>query len=123
VLFFLKLSITLPLIYAIHFCSTEYSNERKLEEEYAFKGNISISLEPYRELVEKMIDKNNPTEAAKYSDFVIDSIDKVFTSPMHKVVGITPKKDDSVVVDETTKGLTKIVGSINDLAQSLLKFK
>ena len=50
--FYLKLSISLPLIYAIHFCSREYSKERKLEE-YAFKGNISISLEPYRELVER----------------------------------------------------------------------
>jgi hypothetical protein len=121
--FFLKLSISVPLIYAIHFCSTEYSNERKLEEEYAFKSNISISLEPYRELVEKLIDKNNPTEAAKYSDFIINSIDKVFTSPMHKVVGISTKKDDSIVVEETTKGLSKIVGSINDLVQSLPKFK
>ncbi|WP_353072458.1 hypothetical protein [Tunturiibacter gelidiferens] len=38
--FYLKLSISFPLVYAIHFCSTEYSKERKLEEEYAFKGNI-----------------------------------------------------------------------------------
>ncbi|HEX9199363.1 MAG TPA: hypothetical protein VF865_07380 [Acidobacteriaceae bacterium] len=122
--FYLKLSISIPLIYAIHFCSTEYSKERKLEEEYAFKGNISISLEPYRELVEKMIDKNNPEEVAKYSDFVIASIDKVFTSPMQQVVGTTPsKKDDSAVVDETSKGLTKIVGSISDLVQSLIKIK
>jgi hypothetical protein len=44
--FYLKLSISLPIIYAIAFCSVQYSRERRLEEEYAFKSNISISLDP-----------------------------------------------------------------------------
>lgn len=121
--FYLKLSISFPLVYAIHFCSTEYSKERKLEEEYAFKGNISISLEPYRELVEKMIDKGDPAEAAKYSDFVIASIDKVFTSPTQQVFGSKEVKETADEVADTSKGLTKILGSVNDLIQSLAKFK
>jgi hypothetical protein len=121
--FYLKLSISLPLVYAIHFCSTEYSKERKLEEEYAFKGNISISLEPYRELVEKMIDKGDRADAAKYSDFVIASIDKVFTSPTQQIFGKTDAKAAADEVADTSKGLTKILGSVNELIQSLAKFK
>jgi len=55
--FYLKLSISIPLIYAIAFCNLQYSRERRLEEEYAFKSNISVSLEPYQKLVEKLVDK------------------------------------------------------------------
>jgi len=121
--FFLKLSISVPIVYAIHFCSGEYSKERELEEEYAFKRNISIFLEPYRELVEKMIDKGNPSEAAKYSDFVIASIEKVLTSPTQHSLGITEGKGATDEVVDASKGLTKIIGSVNELIQSLSKFK
>jgi hypothetical protein len=83
--FLLKLSISLPLIYAITFCTIQYSRERKLEEEYAFKSNISISLVPYQELVEKLVAKEQQEERQKYAAFMIDSITKVFTSPTDKV--------------------------------------
>lgn len=64
--FYLKLSISIPLIYAIAFCNLQYSRERRLEEEYAFKSNISVSLDPYQKLVEKLVDKTKPEELSKY---------------------------------------------------------
>jgi hypothetical protein len=67
VAFYLKLSLSLPLIYAITFCTVQYSRERKLEEEYAFKSNISVSLDPYRELVEKLVDKQQPQDREKFN--------------------------------------------------------
>jgi hypothetical protein len=85
VAFFMKLSMSLPLIYAIAFCTIQYSRERKLEEEYAFKSNISISLVPYQELVEKLVSKEHQDERQKYATFIIDSITNVFTSPTDKV--------------------------------------
>jgi hypothetical protein len=83
--FYLKLSISLPIIYAIAFCSLQYSRERRLEEEYAFKSNISISLDPYQRLVKQLIDENKPDELAKYTAFVIESVNRVFTSPTEHV--------------------------------------
>ncbi|MBI4546437.1 MAG: hypothetical protein HY707_00545 [Ignavibacteriae bacterium] len=85
VAFYLKLSLSLPLIYAIAFCTVQYSRERKLEEEYAFKSNISISLVPYKDLVEKLIDKQQPQDKERFNAFIIDSITKVFTSPTDKI--------------------------------------
>lgn len=79
--FYLKLSISIPLIYAIAFCNLQYSRERRLEEEYAFKSNISVSLEPYQKLVEKLVDKSKPEELSKYTAFIIDSVTRVYTSP------------------------------------------
>ncbi len=97
--FYLKLSISLPIIYAIAFCSVQYSRERRLEEEYAFKSNISISLDPYQRLVKQLVDANKPEELAKYTAFVIDSVNRVFTSPTehifdehHKTKGTSPEK-------------------------------
>lgn len=83
--FYLKLSMSIPLIYAITFCNVQYTRERKLEEEYAFKSNISISLIPYQQLVEKLVDSQNVQEREKYTSFIIESIGRVFASPTEKI--------------------------------------
>jgi hypothetical protein len=83
--FFLKLSISIPLVYAIAFCNLQYSRERKLEEEYAFKSSVSISLDPYQRLVGSLVDHNNKEELAKYTEFIIQSVNRVFTSPMEPI--------------------------------------
>lgn len=83
--FLLKLSISIPLIYAIAFCNLQYSRERKLEEEYAFKSSVSISLEPYQRLVDSLVDHSNKDELAKYTEFIIQSVNRVFTSPTEPI--------------------------------------
>ncbi|SLM48086.1 conserved protein of unknown function [Nitrospira japonica] len=83
--FYLKLTISIPIIFLITFCTLQYSRERRLEEEYAFKSNISISLIPYQELVDKLTDKSKQAERDRYATFIIESIGKVFSSPTDKV--------------------------------------
>lgn len=111
-IFYLKISMALPLIYAITFCNLQYSRERRLEEEYAFKANISISLIPYKDLVEKLVDKTNQAEIAKFASFVIESISKVFTSPTDRIFdsekrerGLTPRsiKQITPLIEAVTK--------------------
>lgn len=84
-LFFLKLSASIPIYYAVGFCTVQYGRERRLEEEYAFKANISISLDPYQQLVQKIVNNDNAIEREKYTSFIIDSIGRVFTSPTEKI--------------------------------------
>lgn len=107
VAFYIKLSLSLPIIYAIAFCTVQYSRERKLEEEYAFKSNISISLIPYQELVAKLVDGNQPTEQEKYTAFIIDSISKVFTSPTDKIFQDEVKQKG--LTDKAIKQLTRLL--------------
>ena len=83
--FFMKFSISLPIIFAIAFCAVQYSRERRLEEEYAFKSNISISLEPYQKLVGTLVDKEKPEELSKYTTFIIESVSRVFSSPTEPI--------------------------------------
>lgn len=107
VAFYIKLSLSLPLIYAIAFCTVQYSRERKLEEEYAFKSNISISLIPYQELVSKLVSNDTPTEKEKYTAFIIESISKVFTSPTDKV--FEDEKKPTGLTDKAIKQITLLL--------------
>jgi hypothetical protein len=113
-LFVMKLSISLPVIFAITFCSVQYSKERRLEEEYAFKSNISISLEPYQKLVASLVNQGDEQEKAKYTAFIISSINRVFTSP----TGLVFDSDDKG--GETANSLLKTAGNV---AESLMKLK
>lgn len=110
--FYLKLSISIPLAYAIAFCSIQYSRERRLEEEYAFKSNVSISLDPYQRLVAQLINKDKPEEVAKHADFVIDSVSRVFTSPTENVFDGAKK--------ETGSAPEKVIGAVTDFAKPLV---
>ncbi|NOS94059.1 MAG: hypothetical protein HOP30_19250 [Cyclobacteriaceae bacterium] len=118
VAFYLKLSMSLPLIYAIVFCSTQYTRERKLEEEYAFKSNISISLIPYQELVEKLVAKGKPEDREKFTEFIIESISKVFTSPTSRIFG---RNQSDVKPDEAVKQIGKTLETVLKPFESIFK--
>ena len=68
-----------------------------MEEEYTFKSSISVSLNPYRDLVHSILEKDGQVDQSKYTDFVINSVTNVFTPPTEKVCdgekksGFTPK--------------------------------
>lgn len=117
--FYLKLSASIPIVYAITFCSIQYSRERKLEEEYAFKSNISISLIPYKDLVEKLIDSTNPLEREKYTKFIIDSINNVFTSPTDKI--FEKNNNQSPTSESSLKHFSNSIDAIVKPLEPLLK--
>lgn len=79
--FLIKLSISLPIVYAIIFCNTQYSHERHLEEVYAYKSNISLSLQAYKEFLDNVINLDITEEREKHVDFIIQSISQIFTDP------------------------------------------
>jgi hypothetical protein len=107
----------LPLIYAIAFCSVQYTRERKLEEEYAFKSNISISLVPYKDLVEKLVG-DNPEEKAKFTSFIIESVNKVFTSPMRRVFDHDKRDTQSA---ESIKQVKEMIGAVVEPLRDFVK--
>jgi hypothetical protein len=114
-LFYLKLSIGLPLAYAIGFCSMQYSHERKLEEEYAFKSNISISLVPYKELIEKVM-IGDPQEKPKLMAFLIEAVNRVFTPPIEKSF---EHKETPILLKNGKIGLDSLIKLIQQLAVHL----
>ena len=107
-----KLALSLPVIYAISFCSIQYGKERRLEEEYAFKASISVSLTPYQDLVDKLVDMKIPEERAKYTEFIIDSITSIFSSPTDKVYETQAAPNDPNLIEKAVKQLTPILDPI-----------
>lgn len=111
-LYLARLALSLPVIYAISFCSLQYSKERRLEEEYAFKASISVSLNPYQELVGRIVDMEMPDERAKYADFLISSIGSVFSSPTDKVYETHTASTESKGIENAVKQLGPILDPI-----------
>lgn len=111
--FFIKLGGYLPLLFLIIFCTKNYSHERILEEEYAFKSNISLSLEPYRNLVEEVV---TDKDAEKYSDFIIKSVTNVFSSPTDKVFS---SQHDELGLDKATQNISGLIKEIGGVVKEL----
>jgi len=93
----------------ISFCTVQYARERKLEEEYAFKSAISISLDPYQELVSKLIKADQPGEQEKFTAFILGAISNVFTSPTDKI--FEPKEKEKLKLEKSLKYVAEIIGS------------
>ncbi len=85
VLFFVKLSLTLPGFFIVGYALKQYNKERRLKEEYAFKSVISLSLESYRRLVDKAVEELDPAQRGPYIEFLIKSVGSIFESPTEKV--------------------------------------
>lgn len=111
--FFLKLSLSIPLIFAISFCTVQYSRERRLEEEYAFKSNISISLVPYQELVERLVSIDDAEARRQYSSFIIDAITKVFTSPTEEIFKDKSKGKGLINDAKALKNITELIDAVS----------
>jgi hypothetical protein len=107
--FWVKLSITIPLGFAISFCAVQYGRERRLEEEYAFKSSISVSLNPYRDLVLSILEKNGNLDQGKYTEFVIESVKNVFTPPTERV--FDAQKKDTGLTQKTFKQVAEVIGA------------
>jgi hypothetical protein len=106
--FWVKLSLTVPLGFAITFCTVQYGRERRLEEEYAFKSSVSVSLNPYRDLVHSILEKDGQVDQSKYTDFVIGSVTNVFTPPTDKVFD---SAKESGFTQKTFKQTAEIIGA------------
>jgi predicted nucleic acid-binding Zn-ribbon protein len=100
-----KVGISLPLIYTVIFLSNRYTKERRLVEEYAFKSTISLALTPYADLVKKIEDEGSDS---KYRDFLISSIDNIFSVPTDKAFGVNMTKETNI----GTKNLNELLDVI-----------
>ncbi len=103
--------IAFPLGFLIFFFSSQYTKERWLEEQYAFKSNISLSLEPFENFVGRMSAKEQDAELKKHREFVVGLINKVFTEPAERP---TDKITDSGL-GYTTESLEKIMKVLKPL--------
>lgn len=116
-LFYIKLSLVFPIAYLFVFCTKQYTLERKLEEEYAFKSNISLSLEPYREFIEGFIDMEKDGEKEKYTQFIIDSLEKIFISPTDNLINSKTENPEDEKSIGSLESSIKLIKDLKDIVK------
>ncbi len=77
-----KIVLLIPASAAVWFTASNYNRERKLLEEYAFKSSISLSLDSYRKVLNE---ESSNVEKDKISEFLINSMEKIYSSPLENI--------------------------------------
>lgn len=108
--FYVKLGFSLTFFAGITFTLTQYRKERRLEEEYAFKAAMSVSLAAYRNLVEQALEKLSTEERGEYATFLTKSIGTIFDPPTDRVFG-----DKRTRISSDTKIIASIADSIRPI--------
>jgi hypothetical protein len=98
--FYLKLFISIPLLFLDWFIIRQYNQRKDLAEKYAFKSVLSLSLLAYNEM---MVDhKDNQISL----EFISSTVDKIYQSPFD-AKNLT-KSELEVLNKLAEKGLEKI---------------
>lgn len=102
--FLIKLSVSFPIIYWLVFSTRQYTKAKRLEEEYAFKSAISLSLEAYRDLIKR---ESGETTKAEVIPFITDAVNKIFSSPS-QAIAEQPHKEDTDVAESLIDKVLKL---------------
>ncbi len=102
-----RLVIVAPLAFLITFTAKRYSSERRAEEEWAFKSAISISLDPFRDLIARMKEANQDTV------FVEKLVSEIFDNPTKRLYAVPPVTGE--------KDGTDVIGLVKDLLAKIPK--
>lgn len=107
--FTLKVLASLLGLIALAFCTSQYGKERHLEEQYAFKATLSLSLTPYKEVLAEL----NKNEAkASEVDFFISGVKEIFNKPTYeekKKKSLLPKNE----IDDAIEIIKKVSNATN----------
>lgn len=87
--FWVKLSTTPLFIFLVGFCAAQYARTRRLHDEYNFKSVVSVSLEPYRDLVGRMIEQGHIDSG--HVDFTVETVRSIFEPP-HSIADYRSKR-------------------------------
>ncbi|MDO8489607.1 MAG: hypothetical protein Q7S42_05830, partial [Candidatus Omnitrophota bacterium] len=88
--FLVKFSVSFPFVYWLAFSTRQFTKSKRLEEEYAFKSAISLSLEAYRDLIKK---ESGELTKSDVIPFITEAVGKIFSSP-NIAISKYPHKDD-----------------------------
>jgi hypothetical protein len=115
--FFIRLSLVGPLAFWVWFATTQYGKERHSEEEYAFKSTISVSLDPYRDLLKKMRE-----DGAKETEFVQKLMEEIFDNPVRHIYKDHSESKELLERKYEVVEIIKEISSIIDKIQSMEDF-
>ncbi len=121
---FYRLTLTSPLVFLIFFAATQYSNERSLEEKYAFKATIAVVMRNHADF---LIEKGRLADA-ETNKFIRDTMTNLYVEPYENGDAFRKEKERADEEEHESKRLEleALVNSAKELKQlfkdeSLLK--
>lgn len=105
-----RLLFAAPLAFLISFCATQYSKERRAEEEYAFKSTISVSLEAFRDLLKRASAEDPNVDLS----LIKTMVKEIFQNPMNRLY-VKPAKNSSNDESDQDASAIQLVEKIVEL--------
>ncbi len=104
---------TTPGFILLGFVIAQYSKERNLEEEYAFKSSVAMTITAYSDMLRNADDITNITR----QQMLIKSIEQVYSKPkIHNEQRMFGFNNKAKELNETIKNLTDSVKSIKNIS-------
>lgn len=103
-----KSIVALPVLYYVIFCNIQYAKDKRMLEEYAFKGAVSHSLDAHLKIIKQDL-PDTPEDKSKYTVFLIETIQKIYTSPDDALKELS--KDPAALMTVLQQLLTRFSGS------------
>ncbi len=97
-----KSIVALPVLYYVIFCNIQYAKDKRMLEEYAFKGAVSHSLDAHLKIIKQDL-PDTPEDKSKHTAFLIETIQQIYTPP-----------------DDALKELSKDPAALTTVLQQLL---
>jgi hypothetical protein len=97
--FYIKLLISIPLIFLDYFFISRYNSEKNLAEKYNFKSVLSLSILAYND----MLTKNDNNISQK---FILNTVEKIYESPFEQQK--LTKKELEILNSLAQKGLDNL---------------
>lgn len=92
----LEFGVVLPLAYSAIFFHAQHAKAREYLEEYSFKVLMARSLDDCRRILKEDLNNKNSDEQKRYLDFLIGSMNGLFTPP-REIISKHPVKDEEDV--------------------------
>ena len=107
--FYMKLLISIPLIFLDYFFINQYNSRKYLIEKYSFKSVLSLSILAYNE----MLKENSDSDISQ--KFIIDTVERIYESPFDQQK--LTKKELDVVNNLAQKGLDHLNNFTNGIVK------
>jgi hypothetical protein len=91
-----EFAVMFPLVYSAIFFHAQHAKAREYLEEYSFKSVVAGSLESSLVMLRKDVNPKHPDEVKKYLEFLVDTMQGLYTPP-RTIISKHPVKDEGDV--------------------------
>lgn len=95
-IFTLNVLKSIPVIFILYYCISQYNKERNFQEEYAFKSASALTIKAYADIL---------NEANKKDELIFEAVNNLYKSPHHLVAN---NKDVNSTLDLAKEIVSKL---------------